>query len=163
MSKTTNHFTAGYKASFPSQDGNNSKSSVYLTQNIIRKTVEQCEWLIDRKTSDILQLIDDKTQIVSADQISDDKLTIIVAKHGAARGGIHSVDAAEDFIDDKIARIDSEIEMLRDYIADQKQAFKDCTGDEFTAYKKKPQYTRTAPPKDKMSAITDKYMAQAAE
>ncbi len=163
MSKTTNHFTAGYKASFPSQDGNNSKSSVYLTQSIIRKVVEQCEWLINQKTQDILQLIDDKTQITSADQVSDDKLTIIVAKYGAARGGIHSVDIAEDRIDQRIESIDSEIAMLQDHIADQKQAFKDCTGDEYTAYKKKPQYTRAAPDKKKMAAITDKYMAQAAE
>ena len=172
MSKTTNHFTAGYKASFPSQDGNNSKSSVYLTQNIIRKTVEQCEWLIGRKKLDIQQLIDDKIQIAGADQNSDDKLVIIVAKYGAARGGIgvasgvgsglNSTDLAEERIDQRIESIDSEIEMLKDYITDQKQAYKDCTGDEFTATSSKPAPVKR-PTKAKLQGIMDKYQAKAAE
>jgi len=162
MSKTTNHFSAAFVSTFPSKDGNNSRSSTYLTQNLIRKTVDQAEWLIGMKEKDIIQLIDDKVQISSADQISDDQLVVIVAKYGAARGGIHSTDLAEDRIDQRIESIDSEIDMLRDYIAQNKQAYKDATGDEFTASNKKPTPVKR-PTKAKLQGIMDKYQAQAAE
>ena len=162
MSKTTNHFSAAFVSTFPSKDGNNSRSSTYLTQNLIRKTVDQAEWLIGMKEKDIIQLIDDKVQISSADQISDDQLVVIVAKYGAARGGIHSTDLAEERIDQRIESIDSEIDMLRDYIAQNKQAYKDATGDEFTASTKKSTPVKR-PPKAKLQGIMDKYQAQAAE
>ena len=162
MSKTTNHFSAAFVSTFPSKDGNNSKSSTYLTQNLIRKTVDQAEWLIGMKEKDIIQLIDDKVQISSADQISDDQLVVIVAKYGAARGGIHSTDLAEERIDQRIESIDSEIDMLRDYIAQNKQAYKDATGDEFTASTKKSTPVKR-PTKAKLQGIMDKYQAQAAE
>ncbi len=162
MSKTTNHFSAAFVSTFPSKDGNNSRSSTYLTQNLIRKTVDQAEWLIGMKEKDIIQLIDDKVQISSADQISDDQLVVIVAKYGAARGGIHSTDLAEERIDQRIESIDSEIDMLRDYIAQNKQAYKDATGDEFTASTKKSTPVKR-PTKAKLQGIMDKYQAQAAE
>ena len=162
MSKTTNHFSAAFVSTFPSKDGNNSKSSTYLTQNLIRKTVDQAEWLIGMKEKDIIQLIDDKVQISSADQISDNQLVVIVAKYGAARGGIHSTDLAEERIDQRIESIDSEIDMLRDYIAQNKQAYKDATGDEFTASTKKSTPVKR-PTKAKLQGIMDKYQAQAAE
>ena len=162
MSKTTNHFSAAFVSTFPSKDGNNSRSSTYLTQNLIRKTVDQAEWLIGMKEKDIIQLIDDKVQISSADQISDNQLVVIVAKYGAARGGIHSTDLAEERIDQRIESIDSEIDMLRDYIAQNKQAYKDATGDEFTASTKKSTPVKR-PTKAKLQGIMDKYQAQAAE
>ena len=162
MSKTTNHFSAAFVSTFPSKDGNNSKSSTYLTQNLIRKTVDQAEWLIGMKEKDIIQLIDDKVQISSADQISDNQLVVIVAKYGAARGGIHSTDLAEERIDQRIESIDSEIDMLRDYIAQNKQAYKDATGDEFTASTKKSTPVKR-PTKAKLQGIMDKYQEQAAE
>ena len=105
MSNATQHFTDGYAASFPSKDGNNSYSSTALTKNLIRKSVEHAGWLIDMKKKDILQLIDDKIQLEGADQISDDKLVIIVAKYGAARGGMHNTDLAGERIDQRIESI----------------------------------------------------------
>ena len=162
MSNATQHFTDGYAASFPSKDGNNSYSSTALTKNLIRKSVEHAGWLIDMKKKDILQLIDDKIQLEGADQISDDKLVIIVAKYGAARGGMHNTDLAGERIDQRIESIDSEIDMLEDYITAQKAAFKECTGDEFTASNKKPT-TVKRPTKAKLQGIMEKYSAQAAE
>ena len=162
MSNATQHFTDGYAASFPSKDGNNSYSSTALTKNLIRKSVEHAGWLIDMKKKDILQLIDDKIQLEGADQISDDKLVIIVAKYGAARGGVHNTDLAGERIDQRIESIDSEIEMLADYITAQKAAFKECTGDAFTASAKKPT-TVKRPTKAKLQGIMEKYAAQAAE
>ena len=162
MSNATQHFTDGYAASFPSKDGNNSFSSTALTKNLIRKSVEHAEWLIGMKKKDIFQLIDDKIQLEGADQISDDKLVIIVAKYGAARGGMHNSDLAAERIDQRIASIDSEIDLLQDYINAQKAAFKACTGDEFTASNKKPT-TFKRPTKAKLKGIMDKYTAEAAE
>ena len=162
MSNATQHFTDGYAASFPSKDGNNSYSSTALTKNLIRKSVEHAGWLIDMKKKDILQLIDDKIQLEGADQISDDKLVIIVAKYGAARGGIHNTDLAEERVDQRIESIDNEIELLQDYITAQKAAFKACTGDEFTASNRKPT-TVKRPTKAKLQGIMDKYAAEAAE
>jgi len=162
MSNATQHFTDGYAASFPSKDGNNSYSSTALTKNLIRKSVEHAEWLTGIKKQDIQQLIDDKIQLEGADQISDDKLVIIVAKYGAARGGMHNTDLAGERIDQRIESIDSEIEMLADYITAQKAAFKACTGDEFTASNKKPT-TSKRPTAKKVQSIMDKYTAQAAE
>ena len=52
--------------------------------------------------------------------------------------------------------------MLKDYITDQKQAYKDCTGDEFTATSSKPAPVKR-PTKAKLQGIMDKYQAQAAE
>ena len=162
MSNATQHFTDGYAASFPSKDGNNSYSSTALTKNLIRKSVEHAGWLIDMKKKDILQLIDDKIQLEGADQISDDKLVIIVAKYGAARGGVHNTDLAGERIDQRIESIDSEIDLLEDYITAQKAAFKECTGDAFTASNRKPT-TVKRPTKAKLQGIMDKYTAQAAE
>ena len=162
MSNATQHFTDGYAASFPSKDGNNSYSSTALTKNLIRKSVEHAEWLTGIKKQDIQQLIDDKIQLEGADQISDDKLVIIVAKYGAARGGMHNTDLAGERIDQRIESIDSEIEMLADYITAQKAAFKACTGDEFTASNRKPT-TVKRPTAKKLQGIMDKYTAQAAE
>ena len=162
MSNATQHFTDGYAASFPSRDGNNSYSSTALTKNLIRKSVEHAGWLISMKEKDIQQLIDDKIQLAGADQISDDKLVIIVAKYGAARGGVHNTDLAEERVDQRIESIDNEIELLRDYITAQKAAFKERTGDTFTASAKKPT-TVKRPTKAKLKGIMDKYTAQAAE
>lgn len=162
MSNATQHFTDGYAASFPSKDGNNSYSSTALTKNLIRKSVDHAEWLIDVKKKDIQQLIDDKVQLAGADQISDDKLVIIVAKYGAARGGIHNTDLAEERVDQRIESIDNEIELLQDYITAQKAAFKECTGDAFTASAKK-STTVKRPTAKKLQGIMDKYTAQAAE
>ena len=162
MSNATQHFTDGYAASFPSKDGNNSYSSTALTKNLIRKSVEHAEWLIGMKKKDIQQLIDDKIQLAGADQISDDKLVIIVAKYGAARGGIHNTDLAEERVDQRIESIDNEIELLQDYIIAHKAAFKECTGDTFTASNKKPTPVKR-PTKAKLQGIMDKYAAQAAE
>ena len=162
MSNATQHFTDGYAASFPSKDGNNSYSSTALTKNLIRKSVEHAEWLIGMKKKDNFQLIDDKIQLAGADQISDAKLVIIVAKYGAARGGVHNTDLAGERIDQRIESIDSEIDLLEDYITAQKAAFKACTGDEFTASNKKPT-TFKRPTAKKMQGIMDKYTAQAAE
>ena len=133
MSNATQHFTDGYAASFPSKDGNNSYSSTALTKNLIRKSVEHAGWLIDMKKKDILQLIDDKIQLEGADQISDDKLVIIVAKYGAARGGMHNTDLAGERIDQRI-----------------------------TASNRKPT-TVKRPTAKKLQGIMDKYTAQAAE
>ena len=162
MSNATQHFTDGYAASFPSKDGNNSYSSTALTKNLIRKSVEHAEWLTGIKKQDIQQLIDDKIQLEGADQISDDKLVIIVAKYGAARGGMHNTDLAGERIDQRIESIDSEIDLLEDYITAQKAAFKECTGDAFTASAKKPT-TVKRPTKAKLQGIMEKYTAQAAE
>ena len=162
MSNATQHFTDGYAASFPSEDGNNSFSSTALPKNLIRKSVEHAEWLIGMKKKDIFQLIDDKIQREGADQISDDKLVIIVAKYGAARGGMHNTDLAGERIDQRIESIDSEIDMLEDYLTAQKAAFKACTGDEFTASNRKPT-TVKRPTAKKLQGIMDKYTAQAAE
>ena len=114
------------------------------------------------KKKDILQLIDDKVQLEGADQISDDKLVIIVAKYGAARGGMHNTDLAGERIDQRIESIDSEIDLLQDYITAHKAAFKACTGDTFTASNRKPT-TVKRPTKAKLQGIMDKYTAQAAE
>ena len=163
MSNTSNHFASGYNSSFPNQDLNGGRSRVYLIQNLARKAVEQAEWLIDQKEKDIHQLVDDKIQIEGADQISDDQLVQIVAKYGAARGGMHSTDLASDRIDERMDNIDQEIEMLKAFVVDQKAAYEECTEDKFTYSSKK----RAAPRIDigakRRKELAAKYMQQAAE
>lgn len=163
MSNTTNHFASGFNSSFPNQDLNNGRSRTALIQNLIRKAVEQAEWLVTMKEKDIYQLVDDKVQIEGADQISDDKLVVICARYGAARGGMHATDVAADRIDERMDNLDQEIEMLNVYIKAQKEAYQECTGDTFTP-KPKQQAPKVASINAKRKkALADKYMRQAAE
>ena len=51
---------------------------------------------------------------------------------------MHYDDIALDRIDERITNIEVEIEMLQQFVTQNKQAFKDITGDTFTS-KSKPQ------------------------
>tara|TARA_R100001082_G_scaffold110679_1_gene91340 strand:- start:84 stop:560 length:477 start_codon:yes stop_codon:yes gene_type:complete len=155
MGNSTNHFTSAYTSAFPKNDLNGGRSSTSLTQFLIRKAVEQAEWLIEQKKKDIDDLVQDKIQLEGADQISDDKLVIICARYGAARGGIHNDDLAADRITERMINLDQEIEMCEDYIADHKEAFKKCTGDTFTPKVKAAKKPSVDP--DRAAAVMAKY------
>ena len=152
MSKTTNHFTAAFSSIFP----NCHRGSIYISQNLIRKSVEQAEWLIAAKEKDVAQLVDDMTQIMGADQAPAEGTLAICAKYGAVRGAMHYDDIAADRIDERITNLEVEIEMLQQFVAQNKSAFKDVTGDEFTAKKQAP--TKSVDPK-RMAQLRKKYAA----
>jgi len=152
MSKTTNHFTSAFSASFPDCH----RGSTYITQNLIRKAVEQAEWLLTQKTKDRDQLVDDMVQIMGADQAPTEGTLAICAKYGAVRGAMHYDDIAADRIDERITNIEVEIEMLEQYIKQNKDAFKAVTGDEFTAKKKQ---TQSQVDPKRMAEIRKKYAA----
>lgn len=158
MGQSINHFSSAYNSAFPKNDLNGGRSSTSLTQFLIRKNVEQAEWLINQKLKDIALLVADKTQIEGADQIHDDQLIIICAKYGAARGGIHDTNLASGRIDERMINLDNEIEMLRPFINDHKEAFKTCTGDTFTPAVKKPTYKPTVDAK-RQKEVWKKYAA----
>lgn len=130
MSKTTNHFIAAYTATFP--EFANSKSHIYLSQNLLRKSVEQAEWLISQKEKDIEQLVQDGKAIAGADQAPDEGTLAICAKYGAVRGAMHYDDIALERIDERVDAISVEIDMLTEYVRQSKEAFKACTGDTYT-------------------------------
>lgn len=136
MSKTTSHnyFSTAFENVFPDCH----RGSIYLTQNLIRKSVEQAEWLIAQKTKDRDQLVDDAITIAGAAEAPSDGTLAICAKYGAVRGAMHYDDIALDRIDERITNIEVEIEMLQQFVELHKAAFKECTGDTFTA-KSKPQ------------------------
>ena len=134
MSKTTNHFTSAFSSVFPDCH----RGSIYITQNLLRKAVEQAEWLLTQKTKDRDQLVDDAITIAGAAEAPSDGTLAICAKYGAVRGAMHYDDIALDRIDERITNIEVEIEMLQQYVTLNKQTFKDITGDTFTQ-KNKPQ------------------------
>lgn len=152
MSKTINHFSTAFNKVFPDCH----RGSLYLTQNLIRKSVEQAEWLIAQKSKDRDQLVDDAITIAGADQAPSDGTLAICAKYGAVRGAMHYDDIALDRIDERITNIELEIEMLQQFVELQKLAFKDCTGDTFTA-KSKPQ--QPAVDNKRAAALRAKYAA----
>ena len=147
MSKKTNHFTAAYKAAFP--EFQNSNSHIYLTQNLLRKVIEQATWLITQKEKDVAQLVEDGKVIAGADQAPDSGTLAICAKYGAVRGAMHYDDLALDNIDGRLLNIELEIEMLQQFVKQSKTAYQECTGD---AYQE-----RKATPK---SAISEKRKAE---
>ena len=155
MGNSTNHFTSAYTSAFPKNDLNGGRSSTSLTQFLIRKAVEQAEWLIEQKQKDIALLVQDKIQLEGADQIADDQLVIICARYGAARGGIHNDDLAADRITERMINLDQEIEMCEDFITDHKAAFKACTGDTFTPKVKAAKKPSVDP--DRAAAVMAKY------
>lgn len=152
MSKTTNHFTSAYSSVFPDCH----RGSIYLSQNLLRKAVEQAEWLITQKKKDEAQLTDDMKQIMGADQAPADGTLAICAKYGAVRGAMHYDDIAADRIDERIVNINLEIEMLENFVKQNKGAFKDVTGDEFSAKKQAPK--SNVDPK-RMAELRKKYAA----
>ena len=152
MSKTTNHFSSAFSKVFPDCH----RGSLYLTQNLIRKAVEQAEWLIDQKTKDRDQLVDDAVTIAGAAEAPSDGTLAICAKYGAVRGAMHYDDIALDRIDERITNIEVEIEMLQQFAELHKAAFKDLTGDTFTA-KNKPQQPQVD--SDRAAALRAKYAA----
>jgi hypothetical protein len=154
MSKKTNQFTAAYNSVFPQMA--NHKGSIYLTQNLIRKSVEQASWLISQKEKDLLVLHDDAVQLSSADQLTADGALVICAKYGAVRGAMHYDDIALDRCDERITNLEVEIEMLQQFIDDNKDAFKDCTGD---TYQEKKAAPKQEIPADRKAALRAKYAA----
>jgi hypothetical protein len=147
MSKKINHFTSAYKAAFP--EFQNSKGHIYLTQNLLRKAIEQASWLITQKEKDSAQLVSDATVIAGADQAPAEGTLAICAKYGAVRGAMHYDDIALDRIDERLANIEVEIDMLQGFVEQSKTAYQDCTGDAYTE--------RAAAPK---SAISEKRKAE---
>lgn len=130
MSKLVNHLTAAYKAAFPITS--DFKGSIYLTQNLIRKSVEQAQWLISQKEKDIALLVQDGKILAGADQAPDEGTLAICAKYGAVRGAMHYDDIALDRIDERVLNLETEVSMLEQFIEAQKEAFKAHTGDTFT-------------------------------
>ena len=145
----TNHFSQGFSAIFP----DSHKGSIYLTKNIIRKCVEQSEWLIGQKESDKLDLHEDATTIAGADETNGENTLYICRKYGAVRGALHYDDIALDRIDERITNMDLEIEMLQNFVTQMKAAYKTCTGDTFLA-KDKP---KGAVPAKRSEELRKKY------
>lgn len=154
MSKKTNQFTAAYNSVFPQIA--NHKGSIYLTQNLIRKSVEQASWLITQKEKDRTQLEADGKTLASDDQLTEDGALVICAKYGAVRGAMHYDDIALDRIDERVLNLSVEIEMLQQFIDAHKGAFKDCTGDTFQEKKAAPKQEISA---ERKAALRAKYAA----
>tara|TARA_Y100001973_G_scaffold105682_1_gene179847 strand:- start:1537 stop:1995 length:459 start_codon:yes stop_codon:yes gene_type:complete len=132
MSKTTNHFASGFDSVFPKGD----RSSDYLTKNITRKCVEQAKWLIQSKEDDISVLTQDGKAIAGADEKNEENTILICRKYGAVRGALHFDDVALDRIAERMDNLTNEITYLNNFIEQMKAAFKECTGDVFTASSK---------------------------
>ena len=129
MSKTTNHFASGFDSVFPKGD----RSSIYLTKNIARKCVEQAEWLIKSKEDDISVLVQDGKAVAGADETNEENTLLICRKYGAVRGALHFDDLALSRIAERQDNLNNEIKYLNSFIEQMKAAFKECTGDTFTA------------------------------
>jgi len=154
MSKKTNHFTAAYTAAFP--EFQNSKGHIYLTQNLLRKVIEQASWLITQKEKDSAQLVDDATVIAGADQAPAEGTLAICAKYGAVRGAMHYDDIALDRIDERLSNIEVEIDMLQRFVQQSKEAYKDCTGD---AYAERASQPKSAISEKRKAELRAKYAA----
>ena len=129
MSKTTNHFASGFDSVFPQGD----RGSIYLTKNIARKCVEQAEWLIHAKEKDVEDLAQDGATIAGADETGTEDTLLICRKYGAVRGALRFDDIALDRIAERQDNLNNEIKYLNHFIEQMKAAFKQCTGDAFTA------------------------------
>jgi len=154
MSKKTNHFTAAYKAAFP--EFQNSKGHIYLTQNLLRKVIEQATWLITQKEKDSAQLVEDGKVIAGADQAPDSGTLAICAKYGAVRGAMHYDDIALDRIDERLSNIEVEIDMLQQFVEQSKTAYQDCTGD---AYQERAAALKSAISEKRKAELRAKYAA----
>ena len=145
----TEHFSQGFSAIFL----DSHKGSIYLTKNLTRKCVEQAEWLISQKESDMVDLGEDAITIAGADEVNGENTLYICRKYGAVRGALHFDDIALDRIDERITNMELEVEMLKKFVTQMKEAYKDCTGDTFLS-KDKP---KGAVPAKRSEELRKKY------
>ena len=155
MTKALNQIAAGLNSRIPSDHSN----AGYLHRSMIRKSVEQIEWLIAQSEKKEAQLVADYQHVSSANVTEEvfsslgARVQQMMNKYGAVAGAPHYDEALVIEIEIAQLEVQADISMLKDLLSDYKQAFKQLTGDTFTPYQRKPSDNRTDA--EKLQALKD--------
>ena len=145
MTKALNQIAAGLNSRIPTDHSN----AGYLHRSMIRKSVEQIEWLITQSEKKEAQLVADYQHVSSANVTEEvfsslgGRVQQMMNKYGAVAGAPHYDEALIIEIEIAQLEVQADITMLKALLTDYKQAFKQLTGDTFTPYQKKPTDNRT--------------------
>lgn len=130
-------------------------NSSYLHRSILRKEVEQLEWLINQAEGKDAQLTADLQTIMSANITEEvfaslgGRVQQMTAKYGSVIGAPHYDENMVLEIEIMQLEVQADIGFLNAALESAKQAFQQLTGDEFTPYQRRPRDTRTADEKRK--------------
>lgn len=143
MTQKLNKYAQGIACDIPLSHNN----SPYLYRTIIRKDVEQMEWMLGMKEKDVAQMTDDLATIKGAN-ISDQQFAslgksvqLMTAKYGSVIGSPHYDEDLVLDIEERHFETECDITFITNRIASAKEAFLQLTGDVFTA---KPSNKRSA-------------------
>ena len=124
-------------------------NSGYLHRSILRKEVEQLEWLINQAENKEAQLVSDMEIITSANITEEvfeslgGRVKQMTAKYGSVIGAPHYDEVMVAEIELMQLEVAADIQMLQKSLTAAKEAFKQLTGDEFTPYQRRPKDTRS--------------------
>lgn len=137
-----NPYAVGLETDLPKEHKNHS----WLYKNLIRKDVEQMEFLIKLKEKDDAQFTADRQTLQSAN-ITEEIFTSLggrvqqmANKYGSVIGAPHYDEDLDTELEIAQLEIQFEIGCLQKRIASAKEAFKQLTGEPFTPYVKKAVY-----------------------
>jgi len=165
MNTKLNKYAQGLTTDIPQEHRN----STYLYKSLIRKDVEQTEWLIGLKEKDIAQLLADHATITSDNIVTEDmtslgQATVLMAgKYGGVIGAPHYNEQLATDIEERQVETECDVVFLKARSDSAKEAFKQLTGETFTPYVKKhiPKVDSSSERQAKIDAMRAKYLTKA--